>query len=62
MRSRKKGRDARFQEDVFWFEIAVDQPCILEHGEGIQELSRKHFDKLRAEALELVLFDEFVQV
>jgi len=40
----------------------VDQPCVLEHGEGIQQLSSKHLDELRAQTLELILFDEFVQV
>jgi hypothetical protein len=60
--SDKAEGDVRLQEDVFWFEITVDQPCILEHGEGIQQLGSEHFDELRAQTLELVLFDEFVQV
>ena len=54
--------DVRLQENVFWFEIAVDQPCLFEHGERVQELSGKYFHELRAQALILVLFDEFVQV
>ena len=40
----------------------MDQPCVLEHSEGIQQLGGKHFDELGAQALELVLFDEFVKV
>ena len=40
----------------------MDQSCILEHSEGIQKLGSKHFDELRAQTLELVLFDEFVKI
>lgn len=40
----------------------MNQPCILEHSEGIQQLSSEYFDELCAQTLELVLFDELVQV
>ena len=36
MSVKEKGPDVRFQQDIFWFEIAVDQPCILKHSEGVQ--------------------------
>jgi hypothetical protein len=38
------------------------QPRILQNCEGIQELGHKDFDELSAEALELILFDQFIQV
>ena len=38
------------------------EPRILEHSECIQKLCREDLDQLRAEALELVLLDELVQI
>ena len=52
----------RFQKDILGFEIAMDQPSIFEDGESIQQLRGEDLHELGAEALELVLFDEFVQV
>ena len=40
----------------------MDQPSIFEDGESIQQLRGEDLHELGAEALELVLFDEFVQV
>lgn len=56
------GRLERFEEDIFRFEVAVDESCILEDGEGIEKLSHEDFDELGAETLELILFDEFIEV
>ena len=38
------------------------QPRVLEDRERVEQLRREHLDELRAEALELVLLDELVQV
>ena len=59
--SKRKG-NLRFEEDIFRFEVAVDESCILEDGEGIEKLSHEDFDELGAETLELILFDEFIEV
>lgn len=40
----------------------MDEACVLEYREGIQELCSKDLDELRTEALKLILFDEFVKV
>lgn len=40
----------------------MDETCFFKHRQSVQELRRKDFDELSAEALELVLFDEFVKV
>ena len=40
----------------------MDQPSIFEDGESIQQLRSENFDELCAEALELVLLDQLVQV
>ena len=40
----------------------MDQARVLEHGERVEELRGKDLDELRAEALELVLLDELVQI
>lgn len=40
----------------------MNQPGFLQHRECVQELRRKDLYELRAEALELVLLDQLVQV
>lgn len=52
----------RFEEDVFGFEVAVDESSFLEDGENIEKLSHEDFDELGAKTLKLILFDEFVEV
>ena len=58
----KETSHARLQEDVLRLQIAVYEPCVFQNGERVQKLGREDLDQLRAEALELVLFDELVQV
>ena len=38
------------------------EPSLFQHGQGVKELGREHLNKLRAEALELILLDQLVQV
>jgi hypothetical protein len=38
------------------------EPSLFQNGQGVKELGRKDLDKLRAEALELILLDQLVQV
>ena len=38
------------------------QPGILKDSQGVQQLCHEYFDELCAQALELILFDELVQV
>ena len=40
----------------------MNKTGIFQHRQGIQELGHEHFDKLCTQALELVLFDQFVKV
>ena len=40
----------------------MNEARLLEHGERVQQLRGEHLDELRAEALELVLLDQLVQV
>lgn len=61
-RATTTGINVRFEENVFWFEITVDQSCFLEHGHGVQQLGGEHLDELCAETLELILFDELIEV
>ena len=40
----------------------MNEPSLFQNSQSIKELGRKDLDKLRAEALELILLDQFVQV
>lgn len=40
----------------------MDQPGLVEDGEGIEELCGKDLDELCAEAAKLVLLDELVEI
>ncbi len=40
----------------------MDEPCLLQDSERIQELRGEDLHELGAEALELVLLDQLVQV
>ena len=40
----------------------MNEPRVFQNSQGVKELSRENLDKLRAEALELILLDQFVQV
>jgi len=62
VRTQREKYHLRFEEDVFGFEVAVDESCFLEDGKSIEKLSHEDFDELGAETLELILFYEFVEV
>ena len=55
-------RDVRFEKDILRLQITVYQTCILQDSHGVQKLCHEDLDQLRAQALELVLLDELVQV
>jgi hypothetical protein len=40
----------------------VDEAGFFEDCEGVKKLGHEHFDELCAEALELILFDQFVEI
>ena len=52
----------RLQQDVLWFQIAVNEPRFLEHGQSVQQLAHEDLDQLRAQTLELILLDQLVKV
>lgn len=52
----------RLEKDVFWFQIAVYQPRLLEHRQRVQQLGGEHLHELCAQPLELILLDQFVKV
>jgi hypothetical protein len=54
--------DLRLQENVFWFQITVNEPGFLQDRQSVEKLGSEDLHKLGAEALELVLFDQFVQI
>ena len=49
-------------KDVFWFEVAVDNPQVLEVAQPREELDGEASDQPLFEALIVVHFDELVQV
>lgn len=53
---------APFQQNVFWFEITVDQPGFVEDGQGVEQLAGEDSDERGGQAAEGVLFDELVEV
>jgi hypothetical protein len=54
--------DARFQQNVFWFQITMNQPRFFQHSHRVEQLAGKHFDELRAQTDKLILLDELVEV
>ncbi len=38
------------------------QSSVLQHRQRIQQLSRKHLDKLQAQASELIVLDQLVEI
>lgn len=40
----------------------MDQPCFLQHGHRIKQLTGEDFNQLSTQADELVLLDELVKV
>jgi hypothetical protein len=40
----------------------VNEACILQYCQCIQELRHEDFDKLGAQPLELILFDQLIEV
>lgn len=59
---RKRWGNLRHEENVFGFEVTVDEAGLIEDCEGIEELSGENLDELSAKATKLVLFDELVKV
>lgn len=60
--SRNEVGDLRLEKDVFWLQIAVYQPRLLEHRQRIQQLGSEHLHELCTQPLELILLDQFVKV
>jgi hypothetical protein len=50
----------RLQEDIFRLEITMDQSCVLQYAERIQQLLCKDSNKTGRETAECVLLNEFV--
>jgi hypothetical protein len=50
------------QQDILWFQIAMNEPRLVQETKGVQKLLSKHPDKSRAQPSELVLLDELVQI
>ena len=50
------------EEDVLGLQVAVDEPRLVQQGQAIQQLLCKDPDQGGAEAAELVLLDELVQI
>lgn len=54
--------DSLLQQDVLWFQIAVDQVGFVQKAQRIQKLLGKYADEGCAQATELVLLDQFVEI
>lgn len=54
--------DLRLEEDVLWFEIAVDDLGLLQYRQRVEKLSGEDADETRTESSERVLLDELIQV
>ena len=50
------------KEDVLWFQVTMDDSGLFEQAQGIQYLGQELMDQAMAEALVLVLFEQFIQV
>jgi len=59
---KKLGWNLRLEEYVFWFKITMDQTRFFKHRQRVQQLCREHLHELCAQALKLILFDEFIKV
>lgn len=51
-----------FEQDVFWLQVAVDQPSLIQQAETIEQLLCENTDKRRAESAELILLDQLIQI
>lgn len=51
-----------FQENILWFKIAMYQLVFIEQVQTLQNGIGKLSDQWQAEALELVLLDQLIQV
>ena len=52
----------RSEQDIFRFQVAVNEASILEDAKGVKQLCREYLDKLCREALEGILLDKLVKV
>jgi hypothetical protein len=50
------------QQDILWFQIAMNEPRLVQETKGVQKLLSKHPHKSRTQPSELVLLDELVQI
>jgi hypothetical protein len=50
------------QQDILGLQVAMYQSSLVQQTQPIQKLLRKDSDECRAQASELILFDQFVQV
>ncbi len=50
------------EEDILGLQIAVDQPRLVQQSEAVEKLLREDSDQRGAEATELVLLDQLVQI
>lgn len=50
------------QEDIFGFQIAVNDFVVVKEDETVQELLGKSSDQFQGEASEIMSFDEFVKI
>lgn len=51
-----------FQQDVFWLEVAVDDPVSIQHIQTQQDGVGKLSNQCQAKPLELVLLDQLIQI
>lgn len=54
--------NSRFEQNVLWLQITVDQSRIFENRETIQKLLSEDAHQLQTQTLELVLLDELIEV
>lgn len=54
--------DLLLKQDVLRFEVAMDQMGLIQKAQSIQQLLREDTHESRAEASELILLDELVEV
>lgn len=59
---RGENGNSRFEQDVFGFQIAMNDLGLLQHGQGIEELRRKDANETRTETTERILLDELVEI
>jgi hypothetical protein len=61
-REQRASDDILAQENVFWFEVAMDDAALLEYDQGLEDLPQEYTNEVGGEALVLVLRDELKQV